>query len=100
GTAHLLLEVSLPQRFCPYAPRIPGRKGISRQLSRIRPASFPKRQGHSTIRRFHGPHAQKVSPLTAMQSLLVCVNEARPPGVTEATPRGELAPRVKEFQLG
>jgi hypothetical protein len=30
GTAHLLLEVSLPQRFCPDVPRIPGRKGISR----------------------------------------------------------------------
>ena len=31
GTAHLLLEVSLPQRFCPDVPRIPGRKGIYRQ---------------------------------------------------------------------
>ena len=36
GAADLLLEVSLPQRFSPDVPRIPGRKGISRQLSTAR----------------------------------------------------------------
>jgi hypothetical protein len=44
---------------------IPGKiggMGISRQLSRIRPASFPKRQGHSTISRFFCPNLVGAPP--------------------------------------
>ena len=56
GAAHRLLEVSLPQRFCPDEPRIPGRKGISQQLRPIGLGHSPDGRGHFPLTPFFARH--------------------------------------------